>query len=74
MYISVLVFAFGVINANNSFSDFMSRMIPLPKWDNKVAETKTEHKRGVLKNDAYETLADYLDGSFNGFVRFINNT
>ena len=67
------MFSAGVIHANESFYGFLSRMIPVPTWDHSFVHTpeqKTEQKRQALQNDAYETLDDYLDGSFNGFVRF----
>jgi hypothetical protein len=47
-------------------------MMPVPTWDQSFVHTpeqKTEQKRKSLQNDDYETLADYLDGTFNGFVR-----
>ena len=64
------MFAVTLIAANESFSDFLSRMIPTSKWDwirfADLEEPKAEEKREAPKNYAYETLDDYLDGSLNG--------
>ena len=69
------MFAVTLITAKESFSDFMTRMIPMPEWDwSKFAdleEPKAVRKREAerVKNDAHKTFEDYLDGSLNGLVR-----